>query len=195
MNATRGWALSLALLVPALAGAGQIYTIDPGHSAVAFSVRHLIGQARGSFQKFEGSFILDEKDLSKSSVKVTIDAASITTANEKRDNHLRSEDFFWVAQNPTAEFASTKVERNGRKGYKITGDLTLRGITKPVILNVEALGEIKSPWGNLVAAYRATARINRREWGLVWNKALETGGFLVGDEVELQIEIEASPRG
>ena len=191
MKTLRTAVLGLALVVPQIAGAAK-YGIDPAHSSVVFGVRHFVSQTRGSFQKFEGSIDLDEKDLSKSSVSVAIDVASITTANEKRDGHLRGEDFFWVEKFPKAEFVSTKVSKAGKNKFKVEGNLTLRGVTKALTLDVVKLGETKTPWGTSVCGFSAKAKINRLDWDLKWNKALGAGEFMLGDEVSLEIEVEAS---
>lgn len=167
------------------------WAFDTSHSGIGFSVRHLmISKVRGSFGKWSGTFEYDEADPTKSKLEVHIDAASIDTKEEKRDAHLRSPDFFDVANHPELVFASTAVTRDG-DGYVVTGELTIRGVTRAVDLNVESLGTGKDPWGNQRVAFEAKTTINRRDFGLNWNQALETGGILVGEKVEITIDVEA----
>lgn len=174
--------------------ATRTWNIDTSHSAIRFTVRHLvIAKVHGVFGKFSGSFQLDPDDLSKSSVKVEIDAASIDTKEEKRDAHLRSADFLDADNFKTLTFVSKKVEGSGGKVTKVIGDLTIRGTTKEVTLDVEDLGHAKDPWGNEKAAFEAKTRINRTDFGLKWNAALETGGVLVGENVDIVLEIQAAP--
>ena len=173
--------------------ATRTWNIDTAHSTVRFTVRHLvIAKVHGVFGTFNGSFTLDPDALDKSSVKVEIDAASIDTKEEKRDAHLRSADFFDVENFPKLTFVSKKVEGKDGKVTKVIGDLTLHGVTKEVALVVEDLGRAKDPWGNEKAAFEATARINRTDFGLKWNAALETGGLLVGENVDITLEIQAA---
>jgi polyisoprenoid-binding protein YceI len=183
--------LGLALAVPSVARSSE-WQIDPGHSAAHFSVKHMmVTSVRGTFEKVSGTVNLDDKDPTKSSVEVKIDASTIDTREPKRDAHLKSADFFDVANHPEITFKSTKISKAGKDKYKVTGDLTMRGVTKPVTLQVEApTSELKSPFGHTVRGASATGKINRKDWGLTWNKALEAGGVLVGDEVQLQIDAE-----
>lgn len=178
------------LALPVLAQAAT-YNIDPEHSNTGFKVRHLmVSNVKGSFGKVQGTVVIDDKDITKSTVNVSIDTASIDTGVAKRDNHLRSPDFFDVAKYPTMTFVSTKVAKNG-SGLKVSGNLTLHGVTRPVVLDVEGpSAESKDPWGNFRRGASATAKIDRKDFGLVWNKALETGGVAVGDEVHIMIEVE-----
>lgn len=171
------------------------WTLDPSHTAAQFSVKHMkISTVRGQFDKLTGTVNLDDKDLTKSTVNVTIDANSINTREPKRDAHLRSPDFFEVAKYPTLTFQSTKVEKAGDK-LLVTGDLTIRGISKPVVLTVEGPSPaVKNPWGVPVRVISATGKLNRLDYGLKWNKALEAGGFLVGDEITLIIDGELQPK-
>ncbi len=167
------------------------WAFDTSHSGIGFSVRHLmISKVRGSFGKWSGTFEYDEADPTRSKLEVHIDAASIDTKEEKRDAHLRSPDFFDVANHPELVFASTAVTRDG-DGYVVTGELTIHGVTRSVDLKVESLGAGKDPWGNQRVAFEAKTTINRRDFGLNWNQALETGGILVGEKVEITIDIEA----
>jgi polyisoprenoid-binding protein YceI len=181
----------IALALP-FAASASTWVIDPDHSNVGFKVRHLmVSNVRGSFDRHNGVIELDDKDITKSKVQVTIDTASINTTVQKRDDHLRSADFFDVAKYPTMTFVSRNIAAAGTNGLKVTGDLTLHGITREVVLDVEGLsGESKDPWGNVRRGATATTRIDRKDFGLVWNKALETGGVVVGDEVLITLEIE-----
>lgn len=167
------------------------FQLDKAHSQIDFSVRHMmISKARGRFDSFDGVFNIDPLTPSKSSVDVTIDAGSINTRDAQRDTHLKSADFFDVETYPTLHFVSTKVERTGEYTAKVYGDLTIRDVTKPVVLDVEHTGSQKSPWGNISFGFEADTKINRKDWGLGWNVALETGGVLVGDDVSIHIELE-----
>lgn len=167
------------------------FELDTSHSRVTFSVRHMmVSNTRGQFGKFSGQVFLDEKDPKASNVSVEIDTASIDTTDAKRDEHLRSPDFFDVKKFPKMTFKSTSVERVGA-GWKVLGDLTIKDIKKPVTLTVDPVAkEAKDPWGMVRRGTHATAKIDRKEFGLTWNKALETGGAVVGDEVTIDLEIE-----
>jgi polyisoprenoid-binding protein YceI len=170
------------------------WTIDPAHAMASFSAKHMmITTVRGTFTKIEGTIDYDPAHPEQASVAVTIDVNSMTTTGvEQRDNHLKSPDFLDVAQYPTITFKSTKVEPyNGGQKAKITGDLTVRDVTKPVTLDTALVGEGKSPFGKTVAGFEATTKINREDWGLTWNMALETGGWLVGKEIKIELDVEA----
>jgi len=168
------------------------WNIDPSHSAVAFSVRHMVvSKTRGRFTKWSGQLRFDEEDPEISSVEVTIDPASIDTADAQRDAHLRSADFLEVEKFPTASFRSTNVEEVDSGRYRVTGDLSVHGVTKSVILDVTYEGSGKDPWGGERAGFSGSTSIDRKDFGLRWNQALETGGVLVGDKVEITLEIEA----
>lgn len=181
----------IALSLPTLASA-TIWNIDPDHTNIGFKVRHLmVSNVRGSFNKHTGVVDINDKDITKSKVEVTIDTASINTNVQKRDEHLRSADFFDVAKYPTMTFVSKKVAKAGKNKLKVTGDLTLHGITKQVVLNVEGpTAESKDPYGNIRRGAVANSKINRKDFGLVWNATLETGGVVVGDEVTITLEVE-----
>lgn len=167
------------------------WQIDAAHSEIQFAVRHMmISTVRGRFTSFTGTIEADEQNPTAAQVHVTIDAASIDTGNNDRDTHLRSPDFLNVEQFPQITFKSTSVEQNGKREGKLHGDLTIRDVTKPVVLDVEYAGIAKSPWGTTSAGFSATTKINRKEWGLNWNVALETGGWLVSDEIKVSIEVE-----
>lgn len=167
------------------------YEIDAGHSALGFSVRHLmVSNARGTFTGVTGTVDINDKDLTKSTIDVSIDAGTINTNEPKRDEHLKSPDFFDVAKFPKITFKSKKVAKAG-KLLKVTGDLTIHGVTKEVVLDVEGPTPlVKDPWGNSKRGASATAKINRKDFGLGWNKALETGGVVVGEEVKINLEVE-----
>ena len=167
------------------------WDLDPSHTSVHFSVKHLmIATVRGEFSKVAGTVTLDPKDMTRSSISATIDAASVGTRDAQRDAHLRSPDFLDTEKFPTIEFRSTRVVRTAH-GFDVTGNLTIRGVTRPVVLQVETGGtELKDPFGNLKRGASATARINRKDFGLQWNVALEAGGFAVGDEVKIEIDVE-----
>jgi polyisoprenoid-binding protein YceI len=181
----------IALSLPAFAFAST-WTIDPEHSNVGFKVRHLmVSNVKGQFDKHTGTVDIDDKDITKSKVEVSIDTNSINTNVQKRDEHLRSADFLDVAKYPTMTFVSKKVEKAGKGKLKITGDLTLHGVTRQVVLDAEPLSkESKDPWGNIRRGTVATTKIDRKDFGLTWNKGLETGGVLVGDEITITLEIE-----
>jgi len=167
------------------------WKIDNAHSLVEFSVRHMmISTVRGRFERFSGTVEFNENDPAASSVDVQIEAASINTNEPQRDNHLRSADFFEAETYPYLSFKSTRVEKVDENNGRIYGDLTIRNVTRPVVLEIEYNGQAKSPWGTTSAGFTANTKINRKEWNLVWNQALETGGVLVGDEIKIHIELE-----
>jgi polyisoprenoid-binding protein YceI len=150
----------------------------------------MISNVHGQFDDITGTVEFNEADPAQSSLNVKISVASINTRDEKRDGHLKSPDFFDVANHPYLTFESTKVDKTSENTGRVTGNLTIRGISKPVVLEVEYNGQAKSPWGTTSSGFTATAKINRKDWGLNWNVALETGGFLVGDDVKITIEAE-----
>jgi polyisoprenoid-binding protein YceI len=173
--------------------ASTTWNIDTTHTGIHFSVRHMVvAKVRGSFSQFGGTLTLDDGDVTKSAVSVTIDTASIHTGVVQRDNHLRSPDFFDVEKFPAMRFQSTKVEKTSGQGLKVTGQLTIRDITREVVLEAEALGIAKDPWGNLKAAFEAKTSIHRGDFGLTWNQALEAGGVLVGEKIEIALEVQAA---
>jgi polyisoprenoid-binding protein YceI len=183
-------ALGAALLVGDTVTATPVaWTIDRSHSELSFRVRHLTGRVRGYFKEWSGTVTADPDDLAKGSVAVEVKTASINTEQEKRDAHLRSADFFDVENYPTMSFISTRVELNG-KDIAITGDLTIKGVTKPVVMKGTFNGRITDPMGRERLGFEASATIDRREFGLTWNKAVE-GSSLVGDEVTIDLAIEA----
>jgi polyisoprenoid-binding protein YceI len=169
----------------------QSWVIDTAHTNINFTVSHMvISEVTGTFKEFQGTVSAAHDDFSDAQIDVTINAKSINTENNDRDNHLRSADFFDAENHPVLRFQSTGVEVKGKGKLIITGDLTLRGVTKSVSLDATFKGTAVNPWGQLVAAFKATTAINRKEWGLMWNAALEAGGFLVGEEIELTLNVE-----
>jgi polyisoprenoid-binding protein YceI len=181
-----------ALLSIAPAAFAVELQVDPAHSTATFAIKHMmVSTVRGNFGKVSGTVNYDPKDPSRSSANIQIDPASIDTRNEKRDTHLKSADFFDVQKCPEMNFKSTKVEKAGDKHYKVTGDLTMHCTTKPVTLDVEGVnGPVKGPQGANLYAATATGKISRNEFGLKWNKPLEAGGVVVGDDVQLTVELE-----
>jgi polyisoprenoid-binding protein YceI len=166
------------------------WTVDTAHSRIGFVVRHMmVAKVRGHFTDFEAQITINEDKL-LSSVTATAQSNSITTGDEARDNHLRTADFFEVDKYPTLTFQSTKVEQDGDE-YKLYGDLTIHGVTKPVEFDLEFEGVAVDPWGNTKAGFTAETDISRKDYGLEWNAALETGGVMVADKVKIQLEIEA----
>lgn len=167
------------------------WKIDNSHSQITFSVRHMmISNVHGRFENFTGSVNFDPQNPTASSVNVEIDADSINTRDAQRDGHLKSPDFLNAAEFPTLSFKSNRVEQIDDSHGRIYGDLTIRGVTRPVVLDTEYAGTSKSPWGTTSAGFSASTRISRKDWGLEWNVALETGGWLVGDAVNVNIELE-----
>ncbi len=179
--------MTLALTAPALA---DTYTVDRAHSEAAFQVRHIFTKVRGTFRDFSGTINFDKAQPANSSVEFRIKAASIDTGNQKRDDHLRTADFFDVANHPEIVFKSTKVVPKGGNAFDVTGDFTMHGVTKSITLPVTFLGEQKFMKGTK-AGFETALTINRKDYGLNWNRALESGGVLVGEEVEIAINIEA----
>jgi polyisoprenoid-binding protein YceI len=170
--------------------AADSYTVDAVHSEANFKVRHLMSNVSGSFNDFAANLSIDAKNPSASSVDFTIQTASIDTDNENRDKHLRSADWFEVEKYPTITFKSTKVEPAGKDKFNVTGNLTMHGVTKAVTLPVTFLGYGKDPWGNDRAGFEAETILDRKEYGLTWNKILDNGGVLLGDEVKISLNLE-----
>jgi polyisoprenoid-binding protein YceI len=168
------------------------WKIDPQHSSAQFAVRHMaISTVRGAFSKVNGTIVLDDKDITKSTVDVTIDVSTVDTREPARDNDLRSDRFFDVAHYPALTFKSRKVEQVAPGKLKVTGDLTIRGTTKEVVLDVDGpTASMKDPWGNQRTAVNATAKINRQDFGVKWNATLDNGGVVVGDDVNIIIDVE-----
>lgn len=171
------------------------WQIDSSHSHIQFSVRHMmISRVKGTFETFSGKIDLDEANPNNTVLNISIEAASINTRDGQRDGHLKSADFLDVATFPALTFVSTKVEKTDATHAKLHGNLTIRDITRPVVLDVEYVGQAKSPWGTVSAGFSASTKINRTEWNLVWNQALETGGILVGEEISIDIDLELVKR-
>ena len=168
------------------------YAIDPTHSRIGFVARHaMVTKVRGSFNGFEGSGYFDVENPAGSRAELTIQAASIDTRNADRDGHLRSNDFFDMETYPEIRFASTSVEQVDGGNYRVTGDLTIKGITKPVTVDFEYTGAAVDPYGNQRIGLEGSTTVNRKDWGVSWNAALETGGVLVGEKVTLEFEVSA----
>ncbi len=177
-----------AATVPALA---ETWSVDASHSTVGFAVRHMmVSNVKGSFDKFTASVEGSPADPGTAKISASIEIGSVNTREPKRDEHLRSADFFDAAKFPQMTFASTKVEKVSATKAKVTGNLTLRGVTKPVVLDVEYTEAVKSPWGKTVVGATATGKINRKDFGVSWSKSLDGGGVVVADEVTIQLELE-----
>ena len=181
----------LAMGMPLIAGAAT-YQLDTDHSSIQFKIRHLtVSNVTGAFNKMKGSASVEGEDLATLKVEVTIDAASVDTGHPKRDEHLRNADFLDVAKYPTITFVSKKVVKADPGKLRITGDLTLHGVTREITVDLEGpTPEIKDPWGNFRRGATGTAKIDRRDFGITWNKALDTGGLVVGNEVGIQVDVE-----
>ena len=170
----------------------DVHEIDKAHSSVNFKIRHLFAKTTGQFKKFTGDFNYHPKAIEKSTFTFVIDADSIYTDNEKRDKHLRSKDFFWVEKHKKISFKSKGVKDLGQNKFTVMGDLTMRGVTKPINVNMAYLGQVKDPWGNMKAGFEATAKLNRKDFGILWNKNLDSGGFILGDDVDIEIFLETT---
>jgi polyisoprenoid-binding protein YceI len=194
-------ALVALLVLPAFGPFGRVpappetYGLDKAHSEVLFRVRHLgISTVTGRFRDFDAAISVDPARLSTLTARATIQAASVDTENERRDNHLRSADFFDVAAHPTLTFQSTRVRNVRARRFLLDGTLTMHGVTRPVTLNVEYLGLVRDARGNEKLGFAATGRINREDYGMTWNQAIEAGGVLVSKEVDLQFNLQATRR-
>lgn len=188
-------AAGLILASAATSYAADTYTVDPTHSSATFKIRHLMSKVSGRFSKFSGTIVLDQANPENASVDFTIDAASIDTDNDKRNAHLRSEDFFDVEKYPEMTFKSSKIEKTGESTYDVTGDFTMHGVTKTITIPVEILGFGVGGRGNPMAAFETNFKLNRKDYEVVWNRTLDTGGLLLGDEVDVNITLEAGVRG
>ncbi|TQS75751.1 YceI family protein [Ornithinibacillus gellani] len=168
------------------------WTVDAGHSMLEFSVKHMmISRVKGVFNDFEANILADPQDLTDAEIEFTVDLGSIDTRKKDRDDHLRSADFFDVENHPQMNFKATDIQKTSENEYDVTGDMTIRGTTKPVTFNMTFEGQHKDPWGNEVAGFSGHGKLNRKEFGLTWNATLETGGVLVGEDININIEIEA----
>jgi polyisoprenoid-binding protein YceI len=181
---------ALLLSAPAFA---TTYKIDTGHTSVTFRVSHLFTKVAGRFNAFDGRITFDEAKPLETKVEGTIQSASINTDNDKRDTHLRNPDFFDVEKFPTITFSTDKVTDVAKNKAKLHGTLTMHGVTRPLVMDSEFLGAGQDPWGNKKAGFRGTTTLNRKDYGLTWNQTLEAGGVLVGDEIEITIDVEATP--
>ena len=189
----RNLCAALAILMtasPALAG--DTYTVDRSHSETSFRVRHMMGRVSGGFGDFSGTIQVDRERPEDSRVEFRIKTASIDTNNTRRDEHLRSPDFFDAAAHPEIVFTSTRVVPKGENQFEVHGNLTMRGVTKALVLPVTFLGEATDPGGRVKASWETSTTLNRKEYGIVWNRALDSGGFVLGDEVEVTINIQAA---
>ena len=188
-------AVAVSVSAPAFA---DTYKVDKQHTEAAFQVRHLFTKVRGVFRDVDGTIRFDKTNPANSSVVFRLKVASIDTGVEQRDDHLRGQDFFWAEKYPEIAFTSSRVVAKGDNAFDVTGDLTIRGVTRQVTLPVWFLGEQKDPWGNVKAGFETAISLNRTDYGLTWNQALETGGVLVGDQVSITIDLEANkdaPKG
>lgn len=186
-------ALALTALAPLSAlpaQAANVYSIDPTHSDVSFQVRHMVTQVRGRFNDFSGTIQMDPAHLDKSSVEFRVKAASIDTQLPDRDKHLRGADFFDVEKHPEIVFKSRSIKAAGKDRYDVTGTLTMRGVAKEVTLPVSFLGGARDPWGNDRAGFSTETTLNRKDYGMVWNAALDNGGVILGDDVRISINLE-----
>ncbi|MFY1830443.1 YceI family protein [Myxococcus fulvus] len=195
MKTTLKSAIALLVALPSLAFAAT-WDVDPAHSSAGFTVKHMmVSNVTGSFNIKQGAVNLDDKDVTKSTVEATLDAATVNTGNAKRDEHLRAPDFFDTAKFPTITFKSTKVEKAGEGKLKVSGNLTMHGVTKPVVLDVTGpTAESKDPWGNTRTGVSATTKLNRKDFGLTYNTALETGGVAVGEEVTVNLDLSLTKK-
>jgi polyisoprenoid-binding protein YceI len=177
--------------IPFLSDAAT-WQMDPAHSSFQFKIRHLtVSNVKGDFSKFQGIAIIDDQNITQLKVEVAIDAASVNTGHAQRDEHLRGSDFFDITKYPTITFVSKKVIKTDANRFKVIGDLTLRGVTREITVDVEGpTPEVKDPWGNFRRGATGSTKINRRDFGITWNKVLDTGGLVVGDEVNITIEVE-----
>ncbi len=195
---TAAMLVALLGMATAASAAPQAYDIDPVHSQIGFSIRHFFSKVPGHFKEFSGTILADEKNPVASSVEVTIQTASIFTDNERRDTHLRSADFFAADSFPTITFKSTKVAPAGKDRYKVTGNLTMRGVTRTVVLDMEFLGKGEVSIGGqnmgIKAGFDATTTLNRQDYGIRWNKTLDQGGVMLGDDVAVNLHVEATLR-
>lgn len=191
-SATVSFIIALVLGFAATANAAN-WKVDQSHTTVGFSVSHIFTNVQGRFDRFDGTIVFDPEKPESAIVRATVEASSINTNNEKRDKHLRSDDFFDVEKYSTLSFESTSgvTEMKGNSG-KLAGNLTIHGVTKPVVFDVTFRGQGKDPWGNVKAGFAASLKINRKDYGLNWNEVLETGGLLVGEEVEIRIDAEGN---
>jgi len=186
--------VTAAFAIPALPAQADVYTIDKGHSEVSFQVRHLVTQVRGKFDDYQGTINLDPANMESSSVDFSIKAASIDTGVADRDKHLRSEDFFFTEKYPEITFKSKGIKKSGADTYAVLGTLTMRGVSKDVTLPVTFLGMVKDPWGNEKAGFSTDLTLNRKDYGINWNAALDNGGVVLSDDVKISINLETQKK-
>ena len=184
----------LAFFTSAPSWAADTWAIDKAHSEVNFKIRHLVSKVSGNFTDFDGQITTDFEALGNSSVDFVIKAESVNTNNEKRDEHLRSADFFNVKEHPEITFRSSRIESAGDGAYRVTGTFTMMGVAKEITLPVSFLGEVEDPWGNVKGGFEIVTAIDRKEYGMEWNKALDSGGFILGDEVSVVINLEVTKK-
>jgi polyisoprenoid-binding protein YceI len=184
------FAVAVLATLAALPLSAETFSIDPAHSEVGFTIRHLVSNVRGRFDEFSGKVNLDPKNLAASSVDFHIKATSIDTSVPDRDKHLRSADFFDVEKFPEITFKSESIKATGKDKYDVTGTLTLHGVGKKVTLPVSYLGQAKDPWGGTRAGFETVTTLNRKDYGIVWNKALDNGGMMLGEDVKVDINLE-----
>ena len=184
-------AIAASVSAPAYA---DTYQVDKQHTEAAFQVRHLFTKVRGVFRDLDGTIRFDKANPSNSNVVFRLKVASIDTGVDQRDNHLRGQDFFWAEKYPEISFTSSRVVAKGENAFDVTGDLTIRGVTKRITVPVSVLGKAIDPWGNEKLGLETEFTVNRKEFGLLWNAALETGGFLVGDDVKIAQSLQAAAR-
>lgn len=187
-------AAAAVALMPLIASASDVYVVDKAHSDVSFKVRHLVSNTAGRFSDYSANIALEPADLAKSTVEFTIQATSINTDNADRDKHLRTEDFFWVDQHPTLTFKSEKIVKTGADSFDVTGTLTMRGVSKQITVPVEFGGFTKDPWGNHKAGFSTDFKVNRKDFGINWNKALDQGGVVLGEEVKISLSLELNKK-
>jgi polyisoprenoid-binding protein YceI len=180
----------ILILMAGTSFAAGTYTIDSVHSNVAFKVRHLVSRTGGQFTDFSGTITADFENLAGSGVELVIKTASIDTKDEGRDKHLRSEDFFDVEKFPEITFSSSKITKVDDTSFAVVGELNMHGVSRQITLTVTYLGEATDPWGGTRAGYQLSTTLNRKDYGISWNKALDNGGLILGDEVEISIDLE-----
>ncbi len=194
MKRTLILAAAVIALMPVVASAADLYVVDKTHSDVSFKVRHLVANTPGRFTDYSANITIEPKDLAKSSVDFTIQAASIDTDNADRDKHLRTEDFFWVDQHPTLTFKSEKIVKKSADEFEVTGTLTMRGVSKKITVPVEFGGFLTDPWGNEKAGFTTAFTVNRKDYGINWNKALDQGGVVLGEDVKISLSLELNKK-
>ena len=182
-----------AAAIPAHAAA-EVHTIDKGHSDVSFQIRHLVSQVRGKFNDYQGTINLDPANLEKSSVEFSIKTASIDTGLPDRDKHLRAEDFFWADKHPEITFKSKSIKKADKDSYNVTGTLNMRGVAKEITLPVTYLGTVKDPWGNEKGGFATEITLDRKDYGINWNAALDNGGVVLSDDVKVSINLETQKK-